>query len=257
MPRLPTPGGDSGSWGDILNSFLAIEHNSDGSLKLRADPLLTDKYTKPAGGIPKTDLASAVQTSLTSADTAVQASTVGQASGVASLDGSSRVVQNPKLHASAHQPGGADALNFTTINLSGTLANMGTLTPATYAGQYYLAADTAGGTLYYSNGTAWVQAAKAVSAAATAQPTANIASSAATVGTSSVQIVAANAGRHQLYIYNDSSLNIVYLSLGGTAIVGQGARVNPNGDYFQTTTYAGAISAIATGAGTNITIAEV
>lgn len=33
MARLPTPGQDSGIWGVVLNSFLAVEHNSDGSLK--------------------------------------------------------------------------------------------------------------------------------------------------------------------------------------------------------------------------------
>jgi hypothetical protein len=33
MSRLPTPGQDSGSWGTILNDFLAVEHNTDGTLK--------------------------------------------------------------------------------------------------------------------------------------------------------------------------------------------------------------------------------
>lgn len=33
MARLPQPGGDSGSWGDILNDFLSVEHNGDGTLK--------------------------------------------------------------------------------------------------------------------------------------------------------------------------------------------------------------------------------
>ncbi len=32
-PRLPNPGGDQGSWGSILNEYLEVEHNSDGSLK--------------------------------------------------------------------------------------------------------------------------------------------------------------------------------------------------------------------------------
>ncbi|MEJ0073825.1 MAG: hypothetical protein WDN27_07225 [Candidatus Saccharibacteria bacterium] len=31
--RLPTPGSDNGTWGDILNGFLEVEHNGDGSLK--------------------------------------------------------------------------------------------------------------------------------------------------------------------------------------------------------------------------------
>lgn len=33
MSRLPTPGQDSGTWGDILNDFLVVSHNTDGSLK--------------------------------------------------------------------------------------------------------------------------------------------------------------------------------------------------------------------------------
>jgi hypothetical protein len=33
MPRLPVPGADDNTWGDLLNEFLAAEHNSDGSLK--------------------------------------------------------------------------------------------------------------------------------------------------------------------------------------------------------------------------------
>lgn len=33
MARLPVPGSDGGTWGSILNAFLNVEHNSDGSLK--------------------------------------------------------------------------------------------------------------------------------------------------------------------------------------------------------------------------------
>lgn len=33
MARLPKPGGDSGQWGDILNDFLSVSHNADGTLK--------------------------------------------------------------------------------------------------------------------------------------------------------------------------------------------------------------------------------
>ncbi|HEY5667692.1 MAG TPA: glycosyl hydrolase family 28-related protein [Candidatus Saccharimonadales bacterium] len=33
MTRLPTPGADEGNWGNILNDFLSVEHNGDGSLK--------------------------------------------------------------------------------------------------------------------------------------------------------------------------------------------------------------------------------
>lgn len=36
MARLPTPGADDGVWGSILNDFLGVSHNSDGSLTLEA-----------------------------------------------------------------------------------------------------------------------------------------------------------------------------------------------------------------------------
>lgn len=33
MSRLPTPGGDNGNWGTILNDFLGVAHNADGTIK--------------------------------------------------------------------------------------------------------------------------------------------------------------------------------------------------------------------------------
>ncbi len=41
MARLPTPGGDDGNWGDILNDFLSVAHNSDGTLQDDAVPAAT------------------------------------------------------------------------------------------------------------------------------------------------------------------------------------------------------------------------
>ena len=32
MARLPTPGGDDGTWGDILNEYLSVSHDSGGAL---------------------------------------------------------------------------------------------------------------------------------------------------------------------------------------------------------------------------------
>lgn len=80
MSRLPIPGSDDGSWGTILNDYLAVEHNADGTLKkagqitqaataaANAQTSADAKYTLPAGGIPDTDLSGAVQTSLANAD---------------------------------------------------------------------------------------------------------------------------------------------------------------------------------------------
>lgn len=33
MARLPVPGSDDGQWGGVLNDFLSVEHNGDGTLK--------------------------------------------------------------------------------------------------------------------------------------------------------------------------------------------------------------------------------
>lgn len=68
--RLPNPGSDQGQWGQILNDYLSVEHNADGTLKKATD--IAAKYTKPSTGIPAGDLSTAVQTSLTKADSSVQ-----------------------------------------------------------------------------------------------------------------------------------------------------------------------------------------
>lgn len=98
MARLPQPGGDDNTWGNILNDFLSQAHNTDGSLKSAAVTAAgaytkpgsgipssdldvatqsaiaqaASAYVKPPAGIPKTDLTSSVQTSLSSGDSAVQ-----------------------------------------------------------------------------------------------------------------------------------------------------------------------------------------
>lgn len=58
MPRLPTPGSDDGTWGNILNDFLQQSHNNDGTLK--------------DGVVDSSSLDSSVQTSLAKADSSVQ-----------------------------------------------------------------------------------------------------------------------------------------------------------------------------------------
>lgn len=37
MARLPTPGSDNGTWGTLLNEFLDVEHNANGTLRRGAD----------------------------------------------------------------------------------------------------------------------------------------------------------------------------------------------------------------------------
>lgn len=47
MARLPTVGGDDGSWGTVLNSYLQAEHGSDGAHGLSSG-LVTDVVTTVA-----------------------------------------------------------------------------------------------------------------------------------------------------------------------------------------------------------------
>jgi len=53
MSRLPTPGSDNNVWGDLLNDFLSVEHNADGTLKSVARPgdiaSLPNKLDKSGG----------------------------------------------------------------------------------------------------------------------------------------------------------------------------------------------------------------
>lgn len=79
----------------------------------------------------------------------------------------------------------------------------------------------------------------------------------ATVGTSSGLILPANADRVELVIGNDHATNVVYLCLGAAAFVGRGIRLNPAGGTYVTLAYNGPVYAISTGAGTNVTIAEI
>src|ERR1039458_5748974 len=97
MSRLPIPGQDDDVWGQILNDYLGVSlapggtlnNNVVGTNQLQNNCVtnaqldsstqaiiasVASKYVKPAGGIPSSDLSSAVQTSLTNANTALPAS---------------------------------------------------------------------------------------------------------------------------------------------------------------------------------------
>lgn len=56
MARLPIPGADQGTWGTVLNEFLNVTHNTDGTLKNGSisqnhlDATLSDKVNAVASG---------------------------------------------------------------------------------------------------------------------------------------------------------------------------------------------------------------
>ena len=91
MSRLPIPGGDDDIWGDVLNSFLSVEHNADGTLKR-------------AGAI----------------EGAEQAVNKGRANGYAPLDSSGKV-PSANLPAGVSQPPDATATTKGVIKLTGAL----------------------------------------------------------------------------------------------------------------------------------------
>ncbi len=54
--RLPTPGSDDGTWGNILNDFLNQAHNTDGSLKPLSQAQITNLTADLAAKVGNTDL---------------------------------------------------------------------------------------------------------------------------------------------------------------------------------------------------------
>ena len=55
MATLPTPGGDAGTWGDELNEFLLVAHNSNGTQDA------SDVIFAPAGTIAATNVQAAIE----------------------------------------------------------------------------------------------------------------------------------------------------------------------------------------------------
>lgn len=131
MPRLPNVGGDKGNWGSVLNEFLSVDLNPDGSLK-------TVPVTK--GGTGATDAATA-------------RTNIGA---VSTTDPRLSDARTPLTHAASHLPGGTDALSFAAVNPSGLLTARPAASAAN-AGLLYFATDDNGGTLYRSDGSAWTK----------------------------------------------------------------------------------------------------
>jgi hypothetical protein len=61
----------------------------------------------------------------------------------------------PVLHAGQHAPGAADPIDYSRVHLVGTLAARPAASTSTNL--FYFASDADGGTLYRSNGSAWVK----------------------------------------------------------------------------------------------------
>ena len=111
--------------GDSIGTYIAVVSSNNihfefNSADVATVEQVTAKYTKPSGGIPKTDLASAVQTSLNKADTALQSvplatsSAVGGVKPVAKTDDMTQSVGVDANGALFTAPSGGGSIEYMT-----------------------------------------------------------------------------------------------------------------------------------------------
>ena len=109
MSRLPTPGADENTWGDILNDWISVAHNPDGSFKTSALP----EPNVPDGSITPAKLSLAY----------IPVSQKAVANGIATLDGSGKIplAQIPTVTVSDATTGNKGILQLAG-DLAGTAA---------------------------------------------------------------------------------------------------------------------------------------
>lgn len=91
-----------------------------------------------------------------------------------------------------------------------------------------------------------------------------VASTAVSVGAASGLLVASNTSRRELTVVNDHATQVAYLMLNTTdgtstptAVLNSGIRLSAAGGSWTTNVYKGSVAAIATGAATVVTVAEI
>lgn len=119
MSRLPTPGKDNGTWGDILNDYLSVAHNTDGTLRPTA---ITDtgavtvvNGVEPVNGsisLSPANLGAATAAQGAKADTAVQPSALAP---VATTGSYANLTNKPTLSTVAASGNYTDLTNKPTI----------------------------------------------------------------------------------------------------------------------------------------------
>ena len=127
MTRLPTPGGDDGTWGEILNSFLAVSLNNDGTLNtsslIQAGAITTINSKTPINGsisLGASDIGALTQSSADLRYT--QISNLGQKDGIATLDSSGNV---PVTQLSNVPPSPVTSVNSKTGVIDLTYTDVG------------------------------------------------------------------------------------------------------------------------------------
>lgn len=129
---LPVPGGDDSDWGDILNAFLEVSHNSDGTLQSGA--ITAAGALLASNNLSDLQSAAVARTSLGLGSMATQptssfiaSNTQGVADGVATLDGNGAVPASQLGHVSD------TARSFSALQtFSGRIATPGITVSDTY-----------------------------------------------------------------------------------------------------------------------------
>jgi hypothetical protein len=95
MTRLPIPGSDNGQWGQILNDFLSVEHNTDGSFKTTPVPL---NQKGAANGVAQLDSSSklAIAHIPASVETTSTLDVAGHAASYNTVKHATGLAMNPK-----------------------------------------------------------------------------------------------------------------------------------------------------------------
>lgn len=126
MARLPVPGSDDDVWGQILNDYLAVVHNADGTLQSG----VVSSGTIQSGAVGTTQIADGAVTASKLASPYIPLSQKAAANGVASLDATGMVPAS-QLPPSGSVPD-ATTTSKGVVQLAGDLG--GTATSPTVPG---------------------------------------------------------------------------------------------------------------------------
>ena len=119
--RLPQPGSDDGTWGTILNDFLSVAHNGDGTLQ---NGIITDATIAATAAIARTKLDASTQASLHKADTALQSAPV------TSVNAKTGAVTLVASDVGADASGAAAAAQAASLQISNNLSDLNSASTA-------------------------------------------------------------------------------------------------------------------------------
>lgn len=159
MARLPVPGGDENTWGDVLNEFLAASHNTDGTLKTSAisNAVSASDLSFTAGGtIAATDVQAAVSEVATDASSALSTHAAD-----ATIHSSGREIAYSQITS---DQSGITTTGFNITNITGLTVTIpaGGVRPIYVTARLTVTNDTAGAgvviTILPSSGTSTLNA---------------------------------------------------------------------------------------------------